>query len=57
LFQNKEPRLKVPKSNTERLSRMYVRIEASFIKVKYGVVGMGMGDVFCAAKDVSGGGI
>jgi len=47
----------VPKSNTERPSRMYVRIEASFIKVKYGVVGTGMGDVLRAAKDVSGGGI
>lgn len=36
---------------------MYVRIEASFIKVKYGVVGTGMGGVLRAAKDVSGGGI
>jgi len=36
---------------------MYVRIEASFIKVKYGVVGTGMRDVLRAAKDVSGGGI
>ncbi len=36
---------------------MYVRIEASFIKVKYGVIGTTMGGVVCAAKDVGGGGI
>jgi c-di-GMP-binding flagellar brake protein YcgR len=36
---------------------MYVRIEASFIKVKYGVVGTGMKEAIRAAKDVSGGGI
>ncbi|MGA2300478.1 MAG: PilZ domain-containing protein [Candidatus Acidiferrum sp.] len=36
---------------------MYVRIEASFIKVKYGVVGTRMREVVRAAKDVGGGGI
>ncbi len=45
------------KSNTERPSRMYIRIEASAIKVKYGVVGTRMGDVVRAARDVGGGGI
>jgi hypothetical protein len=57
LSRNKEPKLKVRKSNTERPSRMYVRIEASAIKVKYGVVGTRMGGVVRAAKDVGGGGI
>ncbi len=36
---------------------MYVRIEASFIKVKYGVVGQEVGGVLRAAKEISGGGI
>ncbi len=47
----------MPKSNTERPSRMYVRIAASFIKVKYGVVGREVRGVLRAAKDISGGGI
>ncbi len=36
---------------------MYVRIEASFIKVKYGVVGARMGGAIRTARDVGGGGI
>ncbi len=36
---------------------MYVRIAASFIKVKYGIVGTKIGAVVRAAKDVGGGGI
>ncbi len=36
---------------------MYVRIEASVIKVKYGVVGREVGRALRAAKDISGGGI
>ncbi len=36
---------------------MYVRIEASFIKVKFGVVGGEVRGVLRAAKDISGGGI
>lgn len=44
-------------SNTERPRRMYVRIETSVIKVKYGVVGREMRGVLRAAKDISGGGI
>ncbi len=36
---------------------MYVRIEASFIKVKYGAAGARMGKMVRAAKDVGGGGI
>ncbi len=45
------------KSNKDRPSRMYVRIEASFIKVKYGVVGQEVGGALRAASDISGGGI
>lgn len=45
------------KSNAERPRRMYVRIEASFIKVKFGVVGGEVRGVLRAAKDISGGGI
>jgi len=36
---------------------MYVRIEASSIKVKYGVLGRDAGGVLRTAKDISGGGI
>ena len=45
------------KSNTERPRRMYVRIEASVIKVKYGVVGREVEGALRAAKYISGGGI
>ena len=45
------------KSNRDRLSRMYVRIGASFIKVTYGVVGQEVRAVLRAAKEISGGGI
>ena len=56
-LRNKEPRRKVRKSNAERPSRMYVRMETSLIKVKYGVVGREVRGVLRAAKDISGGGI
>jgi len=36
---------------------MYVRIEASFIKVRYGIVGTKIGAAIRPAKDVGGGGI
>ena len=45
------------KSNMDRAGRMYVRIETSVVKVKYGVAGREVQGALRAAKNISGGGI
>lgn len=45
------------KSNMDRSVRMYIRVETSAIKVKYGVAGREVEGALRAAKDIGGGGI
>ena len=45
------------KSNMDRAARMYIRVETSVIKVKYGVAGQEVEGALRAAKDIGGGGI